>query len=41
MGGAVEWEGLRVPTTLEASWTYPEGTFVAFRGEGTPVGVER
>jgi hypothetical protein len=41
MGGAIEWEGLRVPTTLEASWTYPDGEFVAFRGEGTPVRAER
>ena len=41
MGGVVEWEGLRVPTTLEASWTYPDGAFVAFRGEGTPIRADR
>ena len=41
MGGAVVWEGLRVPTTLEASWTYPDGEFVAFRGAGTPVRAGR
>jgi hypothetical protein len=41
MGGEVVWEGLRLPTTLEASWQYPEGEFVAFRGEGTPVQAER
>ena len=29
------------PTTLEASWTYPEGEFVAFRGVGTPVRADR
>ncbi len=35
------WEGLRLPTTLEASWTYPDGEFVAFRGTGVPVRAER
>ena len=38
MGAPVEWEGLRVPTSLEASWTYPEGEFVTFRGVGSPSG---
>jgi hypothetical protein len=41
MGGAVEWEGLRLPTTLEASWTYPEGSVVTYRAVGTPVRAER
>ena len=41
MGGTVEWEGLRIPSTLEASWTYPDGEFVAFRGTGVPVRAER
>jgi len=41
MGGAVEWEGLRVPTTLEAAWHYPEGEVVTYRGEGTPIRAER
>jgi hypothetical protein len=41
IGGEVEWEGLRVPTTLEASWHYPEGEVVTFRGVGTPIRAER
>lgn len=41
MGGAVEWEGLRVPTTLEASWEFPDGKFVTFRGTGTPIRADR
>jgi hypothetical protein len=41
MGAPVEWEGLRVPTSLEASWTYPEGEFVTFRGVGKPIRAER
>jgi len=30
-----EWEGLRVPTRLGASWQLPEGPFVYFRAEIT------
>jgi len=30
-----EWEGLRVPTRLEASWHRPEGPFLYFRAEIT------
>lgn len=30
-----EWEGLRVPARLGASWQLPEGPFVYFRAEIT------
>jgi hypothetical protein len=41
MGGFREWEGLRMPTTLEVSWHLPEGEFTYFRAEASPVRVER
>jgi hypothetical protein len=41
MGAPVEWEGFRVPTALEASWTYPEGEFVTFQAVGKPIRAER
>jgi hypothetical protein len=41
MGEFREWEGLRVPVRLEVSWHLPEGELLYFRGEATPVRVER
>jgi hypothetical protein len=41
MGEPVLWEGLRLPTRLEASWQTPEGEYVAYRAEGTPIRAER
>jgi hypothetical protein len=41
MGAPLEWEGLRMPTTMEASWTFPEGEFVAFRGRCAVIRAER
>jgi hypothetical protein len=34
-------EGLRMPTRLEASWEYPEGEFVGYRATTTPVRAVR
>jgi hypothetical protein len=41
MGTPLEWEGFRVPTIVEASWTHPEGTFVTYRAVGKPIRAER
>jgi hypothetical protein len=41
MGTPVEWEGFRVPTTVEASWTHPEGEYVTYRALGKPIRAER
>lgn len=41
MAAPVGWEGLRVPTRLEASWEYPEGVVVTFRAAVTPVRAVR
>jgi hypothetical protein len=41
MEGSTEFEGLRLPTRLEATWQYPEGAFVAYRAEATPIRAVR
>lgn len=30
-----DWEGLRVPSRVEASWSLPDGPFTYYRGEVT------
>jgi hypothetical protein len=36
-----EWEGLRVPSRLEATWHLPEGSFTYYRAETTSLTVVR
>jgi hypothetical protein len=41
MGSPLEWEGLRVPTRLEAAWEYPEGVVVTYRASSKPIRAVR
>ena len=41
MEAPLEWEGLRVPTRLEAAWEYPEGVVVTYRASSTPIRAVR